>query len=156
MKVADLMTPEPVTIPRDETLLAAVVQMRFHDVGSLPVVDPSGVVLGMITDRDVALSALKVEGSLAGLYVADVMSRTLHACHAGDTIRHAEELMRKYRVRRLPVIDERGAPLGILSLADLALAASDTLHIFQARDLARLVAALSTPKVPPERHDEKD
>ncbi len=65
--------------------------------------------------------------------------------------------MRKHRVRRLPVVDEDGAPAGILSLADLALAASGNLHMMQARDLARTLAALTTPRRPPNgttRHPE--
>lgn len=152
MHVSDLMTSKPVTCMSEESLDAATGLMWFHDVGALPVVDALGVLVGMITDRDVALAVHRKKVTLGQIPVSDVMSGNVYSCQAGDTIRHVEELMRRHRVRRVPVVDEHNCPVGMLSLADLARGASDNLHLVQARELARVLSALSTPKAPPQAH----
>jgi CBS-domain-containing membrane protein len=74
----------------------------------------------MITDRDVCMSALFQGKTLSQMRVRDAMSKRLLSCQPGDRLGSAEKVMRIGQVRRLPVVDDQGALVGLLSLADLA------------------------------------
>jgi len=76
--------------------------------------------VGVITDRDICMSALFQGKPLHDLHVSDAMAKKLMACSARDALSDVESTMRRARVRRLPVIDDRGALIGIIALADLA------------------------------------
>jgi len=76
--------------------------------------------VGVITDRDICMSALFQGKPLRDLHVSDAMAKKLMACSARDALSDVESTMRRARVRRLPVIDDRGALIGIIALADLA------------------------------------
>jgi CBS-domain-containing membrane protein len=94
--------------------------MWNHDCGCLPVVDEQRRVIGMITDRDVCMAALTQGRRLDEMLVSSAMSWRVVACSPSDSIVSAEERMRMNQVRRLPVVDEGGRLLGVLSLADVA------------------------------------
>ena len=96
--------------------------MWDHDCGCVPVCSGNGVTrtIGVITDRDICMGALFQGKPLQELRVGDAMARQLLACRPEDSLREAEQAMRDARIRRLPVLDDQGALLGILSLADLA------------------------------------
>jgi CBS domain-containing protein len=98
--------------------------MWENDVGAVPVVDAAGHAIGMITDRDICMAAYTQGCCLAERPVSAAMSRQLHTCKPGDGIGLVEEMMRRYQVRRIPVVDE-GRVVGILSLNDLAIAAGN-------------------------------
>jgi CBS-domain-containing membrane protein len=78
------------------------------------------LVAGVITDRDICMSALFKGKPLYELRVSDAMSRQLQACRPSDSLADAERTMRQTRIRRLPVLGERGSLVGMISLADLA------------------------------------
>jgi len=93
------------------------------DCGAVPVVNPEGKVVGLLTDRDLAMAlAAKNRGS-SQILVREVVSGELFACAPEDEVVEAIQKMRKNRVRRLPVLDAQGQLLGMLSIKDLALAA---------------------------------
>jgi CBS domain-containing protein len=120
MNVFEIMTRRVFSCRGEDSLATAAAVMWDHDVGSLPVLDGGGRVVGMITDRDICMAAYTRGARLDDLRVDSVMSRRLHACSPEQSVAKAEEVMRLDRIRRTPVIDERGILLGILSLADLA------------------------------------
>jgi CBS domain-containing protein len=120
MNVFEVMTRRVFSCRPEDTLAAAAAAMWDHDVGCLPVVGDEGKVIGMITDRDICMAAYTRAARLDEVAIASVMSRRLHACSPEQTVSAAEEVMRLDRVRRTPVIDQRGRLLGILSLGDLA------------------------------------
>jgi CBS domain-containing protein len=126
LAVGDLMQRDVATCTPDDTLGEAARIMWERDCGCVPVVasDGSGVVTGMITDRDIAMAALTRGARLSDLAVRTAMATRVHACRSGDTLEEAEAVMRAARVRRLPVVDAGGRLHGILSLADLARATS--------------------------------
>jgi CBS-domain-containing membrane protein len=67
--------------------------------------------------------------ALRDLHVRDAMAKDIHVCHPGDSFAQAEKTMQEARIRRLPVIDEKGSLVGMISLADLAkLAARERAH----------------------------
>jgi len=77
----------------------------------------------MVTDRDICMAALACRKLLSQIPVMTAASRRMYAVRTVDTLDCAHELMCKHRVRRLPVTDDGGHLIGILSLADLVRAA---------------------------------
>jgi CBS domain-containing protein len=107
----------------ENSLADAARVMWEYDCGCVPVVDASGRVTGMVTDRDICMSAYFRGAALREISIGDAMSRDVLSVRPGDSIQSAEALMRHVQVRRLPVADGDGRLLGILSLNDLAIAA---------------------------------
>jgi len=122
MRVEQLMTKQVTTCKPDDTLEHAAQLMRDHDCGCLPVCAGNGVdrVTGVITDRDICMSALFQSKPLRELHVADAMSKQVRVCRPADSTFDVEQTMREARIRRLPVVDEQGAIAGMITLADLA------------------------------------
>ena len=130
MRVEQIMTKQVSSCSQDNTLAEAAQLMWDHDCGCLPVCTGNGAsrVAGVITDRDICMSALFKGQPLYELRVSDAMSRQLQACRPGDSLADAEKTMRQARIRRLPVVDEQGSLLGMISLADLAREAARENH----------------------------
>jgi len=103
-----------------QTLADAARLLWEHDVGALPVLDGAGRLTAMITDRDVCMAAYTQGKALRELTVESARSQALFTCHWGDRLSTAERTMRVHQVRRLPVVDDAGRLVGVLSLADLA------------------------------------
>jgi predicted transcriptional regulator len=94
--------------------------MWEHDCGIVPVVDDEGRTVGVVTDRDICMAAYLQGSRLSEIPVETCMSHELTLCRPEDSIQDAEHMMQMRQVHRLPVIDERGAPIGVLSLSDVA------------------------------------
>jgi CBS-domain-containing membrane protein len=122
MRVKDVMTSEVVSCRPDDSLHHAAQLMWDNDLGCLPVGHgASGAQIdGVITDRDICMSAFLQRRPLLDMKVSDAMSRVVRTCRPTDTLQEAERIMCEFRVRRLPVIDEVGVLVGMISLADLA------------------------------------
>src|SRR6266571_7440536 len=90
-----------------------------EDVGSLPVVENGGRVIGMVTDRDIVVRAAATGGDLSTRTVADVASGNVEIVRPDQDLDEALQLMALRRVRRLPVVEE-GRLVGILAQADVA------------------------------------
>jgi CBS domain-containing protein len=120
MKVEQVMSRNVKTCLPKDTLNRAAELMWENDCGCVPVVDDDGRAVGMITDRDVCMAAYTQGGALDRLRVESAMARELRSCRPTDTILEAEHVMRAAQVRRLPVVDQEGRIIGLLSLNDLA------------------------------------
>lgn len=120
MNVEDIMTEEIKTCS-PETTLDQVAQMMWDaDCGSIPVVDAQGHPVGIVTDRDIAMSSVLNHKELWALRARDVtQNRSLATCHIGDDVDAAIDIMAKRKVRRLPVVDEAGRLEGIVTFGDL-------------------------------------
>jgi len=150
MKVQDLMTGEVCTCRSDDTLNTAAQMMWDSDCGSVPVVDEERRVVGMVTDRDIAMAAYTQGRPLAEMQVSSAMSKTALTVKLKDGLAPAHELMRRNAIRRLPVVEEDGRLAGILSLSDLARGAEGNqdrktrdVGMF---DVARTLAAVAEPR----------
>jgi CBS domain-containing protein len=119
VKVADLMTREVRACTTDDSLNAAARIMWDHDCGCVPVVDPHGKLAGIITDRDVCMAAYTQGLPLGAISVERAMSARVVSCGRGDDLETAHRLMRAHEIHRIPVVDSRGRPVGILSVSDL-------------------------------------
>jgi CBS domain-containing protein len=123
MQVEQIMTRNIQTCAPSDTLNRATQLMWEHDCGCIPVVDSENKLVGVITDRDIAMAAYIQGKRLAEIRVGDVMAQHVHTCFQDDDLSIAQTRMRKHQVRRLPVTDSDGTLVGLLSLNDLALEA---------------------------------
>jgi len=125
MKVRDVMTTNVRTCFTSDSLAAAAQLMWDHDCGCVPVLNEEGRVVGMLTDRDVCMAAFFQGVPIGEIKVSAVMSRRLFDCTVDDDLSVAEDIMRKRKVRRLPVLNKDGRLIGLLSLSDIASLAYD-------------------------------
>jgi CBS domain-containing protein len=123
MNARELMQKPAATVRAGDSLARAVNIMRHRSCGTVVVVGPDGRAVAMVTDRDVVLTALRMSRALADLKVHQAMSSRLFTCGPNDDVARVEDLMSLHQVRRLPVVDADGRPLGVVSLDDLAKAA---------------------------------
>jgi CBS domain-containing protein len=119
VKVADLMTREVRACTIHESVNAAARIMWEHDCGCALVVDGHGKLAGIVTDRDICMAAYTQGVPLEGIPVERVMSPKVISCSRSDDLETAHQLMRTHEIHRIPVVDSRGRPVGILSLSDL-------------------------------------
>jgi CBS domain-containing protein len=119
MEVSAVMTRNVHTCGSFDTLADVARVMWEEDVGAMPVVDEHGTTIGMITDRDVAMAAYTQGKPLSEIPVWIAASNKLIAARPEESIELVHERMRSERIRRMPVIDEEGMLLGMLSLSDL-------------------------------------
>lgn len=120
MKVKDLMTTDVKRCSPDTNLAAAAKIMWEGDCGAVPVTDEHGHVVGVITDRDICIAAATRPRTEGEIPVRDVISAAAYTCAPGDDVRAALETMKARKVRRLPVVDQGGRLVGIVSIHDIA------------------------------------
>ncbi len=120
MVIADLMSRNVATCKEDDRLDAAARLMWELDIGCVPVVDAQQHVIGMLTDRDVCMATYTQGKGPQHIPVREAMAREVYACLPDDSVAEAEDIMRKRRVRRLPVVDLDGRLVGLISLNDVA------------------------------------
>jgi CBS domain-containing protein len=95
-------------------------RMRARNIGFMPVCDSSGVTIGALTDRDLALRVLAGRLPPDTTTAAEVMTRQVVACSPDDTLMDAEMLMSKHKVSRVVCVDAAGHAVGVISLSDVA------------------------------------
>jgi CBS domain-containing protein len=111
-----------VVAERDTPVLTAAQRMRDQHVGCLVVVDETGagrLVVGMLTDRDIVTGIIAKAVDPATLRVEDVMSTDVVMARESDAFAELLATMRRKGLRRLPVADDRGVLLGLVTLDDL-------------------------------------
>ena len=125
MKVSEIMTRNPRTVTPDTSVSEAAQVMKEEDVGIVPVVEQAGGaetrarLVGVITDRDIAIRHV-ADGRSSDSPVRDIMSGGVRTASPDDSVDSVLELMGQEQVRRVPIVDERGSLVGVVSQADLA------------------------------------
>jgi CBS domain-containing protein len=135
LKVRDTMTGSPRSIDASTSVVEAAQLMREGHIGSLPITADEQLV-GMITDRDIAMRVVAEAADHTNTSVGDVSSRDLVTVEADEDLDDALQLMARHQVRRLPVV-ENGRLVGIVAQADIALSENEK--------TAKLVEAISAP-----------
>ena len=123
-KVREAMTSNPMTIEPGRPVADAARIMKDADTGIVPVVDGDRLV-GTITDRDIAIRVVAEGKDPQATKVDEVASREIVTVDPEQDLDEALRLMAQHQVRRLPVVEEDGRPVGILSQADVARAGDD-------------------------------
>ena len=125
MTVKELQTSNVKTVSSDTDLAVVAKLMWEGDCGAVPVVTDDRKVIGMITDRDICIAAATRAKPPAEIRAGEVITNHgVHAVKPDDDVRVAMRTMRKHKVRRLPVVDREQRLTGIVSINDLAIAAS--------------------------------
>jgi CBS domain-containing protein len=140
MKCSDVMTRNPVCCTAGDPVSQVAQTMQQADVGSLPVVqaDQSGMLIGIVTDRDLALRVVGAN-RYPDTRVQDVMSANPITCYADDDLDETLETMAKHQIRRVPVVNGANQVIGIIAQADVALRADND------RKTAEVVGEISRP-----------
>lgn len=118
MKIQDIMTRNVETISLNKTICEAACAMAKVDSGALLVNDGDRLV-GMITDRDIAIRAV-AEGLSHETPVSKVMSEKIRYCFEDEDVQHVAENMADIQVRRLPVLNRDKRLVGVVSLGNIA------------------------------------
>ena len=108
-------------MPTDAVSKAAQ-SMKKENVGSIPVIEGEQTqkLVGIVTDRDLAMKVVAVERDAKTTIVADVMTHKIITCRLEDDIQKAVAAMAEHQLRRMPVVDGEGKIVGIISQADVA------------------------------------
>jgi len=118
-----------ITIDEGETALAAARLMKECEAGSLMVVDAAGKLTGLLTGRDLVLKVMAENKTPTTVRVRDVMSRGPTTAPAEDLdIRELAKILGRARVRRLPIVDRDGRPVGMITLEDMLMHAGEVIH----------------------------
>jgi len=126
VRIQDVMTRNPRTVTPEASAREAARIMKDEDVGVVPVVagDRSSRLVGVVTDRDIAVR-LVAEGRDGDARVRDIMTNRLHTRRPDDDLDDVMNTMASEQVRRIPIVDERGDLVGIVSQADVVRKARD-------------------------------
>lgn len=119
MKVKDIMTSNVECVWPEDTLQEAALKMKEMGIGPLPVCDRLHIV-GMLTDRDIAIRGVAAGRDPRATKVRDVMTCEVIRCFEDEEVEEAERLMQSRQVRRILVVNRDERLVGIVSLGDLA------------------------------------
>ena len=127
MKVKEIMTSDVIYAQPSMSLATTARLMRENDVGCLPVRGDTTDIVGIITDRDIAVRAVADGLAPADTHVDQIMTKKVICCAEEEDVEDAVRLMEELQVRRLPVRDVNYQPTGILALADISRTSSQEL-----------------------------
>jgi CBS domain-containing protein len=122
--VREAMTADPLVVQRWTAAQFAARLMEREDVGSLPVVEENGNLVGIVTDRDIALRVVAAARDPKKTQVGEILTEHPVVVLPDDPLADALELMASHQVRRLPVVDDKQL-VGMLAQADVAQEAKD-------------------------------
>jgi CBS domain-containing protein len=146
-KTRDLMQTPAVTIPMDGSIDEAASILWERNIGSVIVVNPTGSMVGILTERDMLFAVTK---GLAGrgVPVPSIMSQTSLIASPNESVVTVLDRMLKSGVRHLPVVDKDGRPLGMISMRDL-IAIGEPFLKFVLKSPAKKAAAKSARRLKP-------
>ncbi len=122
MPIGEICNRDVIILQRNDTILEAAKLMRQHHIGDVLVVeerDGVRVPVGIVTDRDLVVEIMAPELDQKVITVGDIMIRELITVKESIGVFEAIQYMRSKTVRRLPIVDENGGLVGILTLDDL-------------------------------------
>lgn len=121
-KCNEVMTNRPLCCLPDDMVAKAAQLMQRENIGPIPVIEneQTGKLVGIVTDRDLALKIVAEERDPKTTKVEAVMTRKVVTCRADDDLQKALDAMAKHQLRRIPVVDHNDKILGIIAQADVA------------------------------------
>jgi CBS domain-containing protein len=134
--VREVMTENPACCTPDTPLEQVARLMVQHDCGEIPVIDPDEQPIGVVTDRDIVCRMVAAGKNPLAYTAQSCMSQPVITVQADASLNEVVDTMEKHRIRRLPVIDERGCCAGIVAQADVAWSSGE-------RDVAQLLREVS-------------
>ena len=121
-KCNEVMTKNPVCCLPTDMVAKAAQLMKSENIGSIPVIENEQTekLVGIVTDRDLALRIIAEGRDAKSTKVEAVMTRKVVSCLAGDDLQKALDAMAEHQLRRIPVVDNDNKVLGIIAQADVA------------------------------------
>lgn len=151
MKVQDIMTSDVQCCGPDTNLAAVAKMMWDSDCGALPVLNVQGQVMSMITDRDICMAAATKNRPASDITVWETVSGKAYTCRLSDDVHTALDIMKREKVRRVPVVDEDGVLQGMVAMNDFVLLAGEAkggkAPALSYEDVVRTMKAISAHRV---------
>jgi CBS domain-containing protein len=119
MKVRDIMTVDVQSCTGNTSLTDAAALMWNTGCGAIPVVNARGKIMGIMTDRDIAMALIKARRPASMITARDAMTPYVHSCSPDDELTDVLRIMKEFKVRRVPVIATDRRLCGIFSIDDL-------------------------------------
>jgi CBS domain-containing protein len=121
-KCNEVMTKNPVCCLPDDSAAKAAELMKSGNIGSIPVIEnaQNQKLVGIVTDRDLALKIVSEGRDAKSTKVEAVMTRKVVTCLADDDVQKALDAMAEHQLRRIPVVDNANRVVGIIAQADVA------------------------------------
>ena len=108
------MIVDPVTLDKKSTVKDARSLMRTHKIGGIPIIDDAGILIGIVTNRD-----LRFESDMSKK-LGDIMTKeNLHTAKEGTTLAQAEEILQNFKVEKLPIVDSNNKLVGLITFKDI-------------------------------------
>lgn len=140
-KCNEVMTKDPVCCVPSDTISKVAQSMKKQNVGAIPVIENEQTkkLIGIVTDRDLALKVVADGRDIQSTKVADVMTVKIITCREDDDAQKAVDTMAKHQLRRLPIVDKDHNIVGIISQADVAT------RVDKPKETAEMVKDISQP-----------
>jgi CBS domain-containing protein len=135
-KISEVMTARPRAVAPQTSIREVARLMESEDVGSLPVVEDGARLVGVVTDRDIAIRVVAAGLDPEATSVGEIASRDLVTLSPEDSLDDALTLMAREQVRRLPIVVREDELVGVVSQADVA-------HSAKEKDVGEVVEAIS-------------
>ncbi len=119
MLVSQIMNTNVISLTPDDNAANAARLLGRHNIGSIPVCAKDGRLVGMVTDRDIALRCIALENPPEETKLREIMTRGVITASPDDDVREVSRIMSSEQIRRLPVLENRRV-VGMLSLSDMA------------------------------------
>ena len=147
MQLREIMTRDVHAVPPETSLRHAAQKMKSWDIGVLPVCQ-NDKLIGVITDRDIAVRAVARGQNPESCCVSDAMTPDLIYCYEDEDVERAAKLMEEKQIRRLPVMDRSKHLVGIVSLGDLAIRQRDGYRLLPPQNWNPLSGSLPLSGIP--------
>jgi len=143
----EIMTKSPACCLAGDKVYTSAQRMQSENVGALPVVEnhETKKLIGIVTDRDLAVKVVGARRDTTNTRVGDVMTRNPVVCHPADDLDTTLEVMASHQIRRIPVVDENGQVVGIIAQADVAI------RLDNHDKVGQMVGQISQPDLGPAR-----
>lgn len=131
MTVKDIMTDPAITIAEDASIAEAAQLMRQHNIGSVPVVNTTNSIVGIVTDRDIVIRNMARGLDPKSHSVDEIMTKNVSCVTPETEIDDAAQVMANDKVRRLPVVEDDRV-VGFVALGDISACRDYTFEIGEA------------------------
>lgn len=151
MHVDEIMNCDVECCGPETNLAAAATMMWDGDYGALPVVHADRQVIGMVTDRDIAMAAATKHRPISAITVRETITGKVYSSHQFDDVHRVLERMAREKIHRVPVVDEQGRLQGIVAMNDFIRAAEEgvgtQVPVLSYEDVTRTLKAISAHRM---------
>lgn len=117
--IGQLSPPEPVSVPEDVSIDVVLSLLERHRIGCVVVVDPLGKISGIFSERDVVLKVYPRKLNTSEVLIREVMTVNPHTEQMTTSVAYALNMMSEGGYRHIPIADEEGLPIGIISVKNI-------------------------------------